>query len=136
MNALQGRSLLHMSLCFSLLAALTACGGGRNSTAPTYTLGGTISGLTVSGLVLANGSATLNIDAGATTFTIAASLMPGSPYDVTIKTLPVGFSCLLANGAGTANSNVQNVAITCTPLTYSLGGSIQGLNSKGLVLAN
>ena len=103
---------------------------------PRYTVGGTISGLTVSGLVLANGTATLNIDAGATTFTFTAWLKPGSAYKVTIKTLPVGFSCLLANGAGTANSNVQNVAIACTPLTYSLGGSIQGLNSKGLVLAN
>ena len=101
-----------------------------------YTVGGTISGLTVGSLVLANGGATLNIDGGATTFTFAASVTPGSTYNVTIKTMPMGFSCLLANGAGTANSNVQNVAITCTPLTYSLGGSIQGLNSKGLVLAN
>jgi len=121
-------------------------GSGTMDTAPVtnialscearYTIGGTISGLTVGRLILANGSATLNIDAGATTFTFAASLTPGSAYNVTIKTMPVGFSCLLGNGAGTANSNVQNVAITCTPLTYSLGGSLQGLNSKGLVLAN
>jgi len=104
--------------------------------APRYSVGGTVSGLTVSGLVLANDSATLNIDAGASTFTFATALTPGSAYNVTIKTTPLGFSCVLANGTGTANANVQNVAITCTPLSYSLGGSIQGLNSKGLVLAN
>jgi len=124
-----------MILAPSLIAG---CGGGGGGTpAPTmYTLGGTVSGLTVGGLVLANGSATLPIGSGATSFTFSSALPAGSAYAVTVKTSPTGFSCTVTNGSGTASANVQNVAVSCQALTYTLGGAIQGLISKGLVLAN
>jgi hypothetical protein len=104
----------------------------------TYTVGGTISGLTQSGLVLANGASTLTVAANATTFTMPTEVASGSSYDVTVQTQPSGETCSVANGSGTMGSaNVTNVAVTCaTAQTYTVGGTISGLTQSGLVLAN
>jgi hypothetical protein len=102
----------------------------------TYTVGGSISGLTLAGLVLANGSATFSPAANATSFTFPVGLPTGATYAVVVKTQPAGKVCSVANGAGTiASSNVSNVSVTCTT-TYSIGGSVTGLTGSGLVLQN
>src|SRR5579862_7551030 len=61
---------------------LTACSGGSSSMPPpaTYTVGGSISGLTAAGLVLGNGSDSYAAGANATTFTFATALQSGSSY--------------------------------------------------------
>ena len=104
----------------------------------TFNVGGTISGLTVSGLVLANGSDTLSVPAGASTFTMPAGVAYGSSYKVTVATQPTGLTCDVANGAGTvAAEAVTNIAVTCTDQALTVGGSISGLGSAtGLVLMN
>jgi hypothetical protein len=102
-----------------------------------FSLGGTVSGLTTSGLVLANGDQTVAVDASAATFTFAASVAKGSSYAVTVKTQPVGLACAVSEGTGTMpSSNVSTVAVSCTDQPFSLGGSISGLTTSGLVLAN
>jgi uncharacterized repeat protein (TIGR01451 family) len=59
----------------------------------------------------------------------------GASYNVTILSSPVGYSCLVTNGAGTMpNSNVTNVEVECTANTYALGGSVQNLIGSGLTL--
>ncbi len=104
---------------------------------PTYTIGGTITGLTGTGLVLQdNGGNNLSIPAGATSFTFSTPIPSGSTYSVTVLTQPTNptQTCVVTNGSGTANGNVTNVAVTCSTVTYTIGGTITGLTGTGLVL--
>jgi uncharacterized repeat protein (TIGR03803 family) len=119
--------------------ALCACSGGKNNTInQTYTVGGTINGLNALGLVLANGSDSLTVTAGAATFSMPTGLTSGKSYSVTVSTQPGGQTCTVANGTGTITSaNVANVVVTCSGQTYSIGGTIKGLsNNSGLVLGD
>lgn len=103
----------------------------------TFTVGGSITGLTGTGLVLANGADTLTVAANATGFTLPTAVAQGAAYTVTVKTQPTGNQCSLTQSSGTIGSaNVSNVAVACAALTHVLGGSISGLPSTGLVLAN
>ena len=128
-------------------ATLTACGssgssnsGSGSGTSPpadTVTLGGTVSGLSASGLVLANNGATVAVSSGATTFAFSASLTTGSTYAVTVQSAPSGQTCSVANGTGTAGTaDINNVVVTCAAMSFTVGGSIAGLNVRGLVLAD
>ena len=112
---------------------LLGCGGGSGSasspsggTPSSYTLGGSITGLTVSGLVLANGTSTLTPAASASTFTFSAALASGVSYNVTVQTQPAGEACTVTSGSGAiSNSSVTNVAVTCKPqeFAYAAGGN-------------
>jgi hypothetical protein len=108
-----------------------------------FTLGGTISGLTTSGLVLANGSDTLIVSANAASFTMPTTVNFGSAYTLTVQTQPTGLTCSFSTGgnvgvsAGTMPaSDVSNVALVCSPQSFALGGTVSGLSSGTLVLAN
>jgi 6-phosphogluconolactonase (cycloisomerase 2 family) len=106
------------------------CGAGA------YTIGGSVSGLTGSGLVLQNNGGN-NLPVSGTSFTFSTPVATGSPYAVTVLSQPTGQFCAVANGSGTvAVSNVTNVAVTCTTGSYTLGGTITGLSGAGLVLQN
>jgi N-acetylneuraminic acid mutarotase len=133
------------SIAGALVVALTlnGCGGGGSSygggggTPATYSVGGTITGLTAAGLQLANGSDTASPVAGTTSFTFASALTSGLGYTVTIKTQPSGETCKVSGGSGTVGeANVTSVQVRCVANTYSVGGAITGLWSSGLVLAN
>lgn len=114
------------SICF----ALSACGGGggssgsastsSNSGAASYTIGGTITGLNASGLVLQdNGGDALTLASGATSFTFTTAVAAGGNYAVTVQTQPSGENCTVTNATGAASANVTNVAITCSATTVS-----------------
>lgn len=91
---------------------LAACGGGGDSSTGSNTLGGTITGLTADGLVLANGSDTLSVAAGATRFTFDEGI--GSSYAVTVQTQPDGQTCQVSAGSSSASSgDVSSVSISC-----------------------
>ena len=102
-------------------------------TANTYTIGGTVSGLSASTSVklLDNGGNSLTVSAnGAFTFTTA--IASGSTYSVTVGTQPTGETCTVTNGSGTVGSaNVTNVAVACaTTKTFTIGGTVSGLNAS------
>jgi uncharacterized repeat protein (TIGR03803 family) len=100
-----------------------------------YNVGGTISGLASGGLVLANGSNTLPVSSGASGFTMPTAVAYTSTYVVTVQTQPTGLTCSVSHGAGTmGTSAVTDVAVTCSANTYTVGGTISGLNASGLVL--
>jgi 6-phosphogluconolactonase len=84
--------------------------------ARTYTLGGTVSGLTGTGLVLQNnGGDDLPIAANLP-FTFATPLADGSPYSVTVATPPGAPSqvCQIFNASGTINgADVTSVKVNC-----------------------
>ena len=80
-----------------------------------YIVGGSISGLTASGLTLKlNGATSKIIYSGSAAFTFSTALIAGSPYSVTIFQNPVNQTCAISNGEGTiGTSNVSNIAINC-----------------------
>jgi hypothetical protein len=128
--------------CPWILAGLVAACSSSNHyapppLAPTYSLGGTVSGLTASGLKLANGSDTLSVPSGATGFTMPTRLASGAAYSVTVQTQPTGQTCTVSNGSGTiGTANAANVVVACSETSNSLGGTVSGLTTSGLVLAN
>ncbi len=103
----------------------------------TYTIGGSVSGLTGTGLVLQdNGGSNLSVTANGS-FTFANSVASGAAYAVTVHTQPTNpaQTCTVTNGIGTATANVTNVSVACTSApTYSVGGTVSGLSGTGLVL--
>jgi hypothetical protein len=107
------------------------------ATSPQYRVGGTVSGLAGSGLAVSLNGDPLSISANGT-FEFPNRLDSGSTYNVTVSAQPTNPSqeCTVANGTGTiAGSDVTNVSVTCTTLTFSVGGSIVGLAGSGLVLS-
>jgi hypothetical protein len=130
-------------LILSVTAILAGCGGGgsaattQNQTPTTYTIGGSVSGLTGSGLVLQNsGGNNLSVTANGN-FTFSTAITSGAAYSVTVQTQPSNptQNCMVTNGSGTANANVTNVQVSCTT-QYTIGGSVSGLSGSGLVLQN
>jgi DNA-binding beta-propeller fold protein YncE len=107
----QRRNGLAFLITCATVVALASCGGGSSDDTTAYTLAGTVSGLSTSGLVLANGSSTQAVASGATSFTFSDS-MTGS-YSVSVATQPDGQTCVVSNGSGSGGSNVSSVVITC-----------------------
>jgi hypothetical protein len=101
-----------------------------------YTIAGTVSGLSGSGLVLQNNGTDDLTVSGNGTFTFATAVAAGSAYSVTVKTQPSNpaQTCSVGNAAGVANANVTNVNVTCSTVTYTIGGTLSGLTSSTLVL--
>ena len=80
---------------------------------PTYSVGGTVSGLSGSVVLQDNGGDNLTVTANGP-FTFATKLAAGASYNVTVKTQPSGQTCTVASGTGTIGSaNVTNVAVSC-----------------------
>ena len=81
-----------------------------------YTLGGSISGLTASGLVLANGKSQVKPDANSTKFVFPITVGDGSLYTVNVVQNPSGLACTVSNAVGTmGSSNNETVVVNCVP---------------------
>lgn len=80
-----------------------------------YTVGGTVTGLAAGKQVVLsqNGTQTATVTANGT-FQFGIALISGVAYNVTVATQPTGQNCTVVNAKGSANSNVKNVAVTCT----------------------
>ena len=140
--ARHARSIGVAALCL----ALAACGGSGNpdTTAtvtpaptpptPTYTVGGTLSGLeSGTSVTLSN---TVNHDAVAVssngTFTFPTALASGGTWNVVVNTQPTNQTCAVTNYQGSVtNADVTNIAVTCSPTTYTLNGAVTGALASG-----
>jgi len=92
---------------------LTACDGGGGTTVPTYTVGGTVSGLSGTLVLQNNGGDDLTIASNGA-FTFATPLANSASYDVTILTSPINQNCTCTNGTGIiCEANVSDVEVTC-----------------------
>src|SRR6185436_8729115 len=92
----------------------------------TYKVGGTVSGLLGTGLVVRNGSDSIAIGANGT-FTFATPVPSGAPYAVVVFTNPTAptQTCAVSNAGGNVgSSDVTNVSIKCG---YTIGGTVTGL---------
>jgi hypothetical protein len=108
-------------------------------TPKTYTIGGTVSGLTSSPVTLLdNGADSLTVSANGK-FTFATKIASGSTYKVTVGTQPTGETCTVTGGSGTVGTaNVTTVKVACTSNsgTFSIGGTVSGLKSNSVTLLN
>ena len=112
---------LPVTLLILILAGCGGGGGGGGTTPPpgttTYTIGGSVTGPSGTGLVLQNnGGNNLTINALGS-FTFATPIASGGAYSVTVFTQPTNpaQTCTVTNGSGTvASVNITNVAVNCT----------------------
>src|SRR5690348_1952202 len=104
---------------------------------PTFTVGGTVSGLSGTVVLQDNGADDLTVTANGP-FTFATALAPGAAYAVTVKTNPAGQTCTVSNGSGTMGSaNVTNVAVSCSANpTFTVGGTVSGLSGTVVLQDN
>jgi hypothetical protein len=109
-------------------AALSLNRSPASSTSPSFTIGGSVSDLWTSGLVLQNNSGeevTLTPNLGSEVkFTFPTKV---GAYAVTIKTQPLATNCTVTKGSGTATANVADVSINCIT---NIGGGILKLLSN------
>jgi len=110
------------------MAAISACGGGGGGgdeglvpgpppPAPSFSIGGTVTGLAGTGLVLRDQSGEdLAISANGA-FTFQARVGTGLTYEVSIRTQPMSDPaqhCTVSNGQGTVGSApVTNISVQC-----------------------
>ena len=103
----------------------------------TYSVGGTVSGLSGTVVLQDNGGDDLSVSrTGA--FTFATRLATGAGYKVTVKSSPSGQSCSVSGGTGTVGSaNVtERRGQLHQPSTYSVGGSVSGLSGAVVLQDN
>ncbi|HTW75619.1 MAG TPA: kelch repeat-containing protein [Steroidobacteraceae bacterium] len=95
---------------------LTACGGSSTSTTrspTTYSVGGTLSGMSGTIVLQNNGTDTLTLtNDGA--FAFSTTLAPNSAYSVTVVTQPIDQTCSVSDGSGTLSASIDDVAVICT----------------------
>ena len=104
-----------------------------------YSVGGNVSGLSGTGLVLQNNTGDDLAVAADGSFTFATALADGSAYAVTVLTQPTGpaQTCTVGSGSGTlTGTNVTNVSVVCVTTTFTVGGTVSGLTGSGLMLQN
>ncbi len=103
-----------------LAAVLSGCHGNTvqgTPTAtpppPTYSIGGSIAGLSGMVVLQDNGGDKLSLSSNGP-FNFDVTLQPNSPYRVTIATQPANQVCSVSHGSGTATASVTNVTVVCS----------------------
>ena len=101
------------------VASLVGCGGTDGS----HFISGTLTGLTTSGLVLANGSDTIALSSGATIFRLPTKVASGTAYSVTVKEQPTNRDqvCNVSNGSGYVIGNdITTVIVSCRATQWNV----------------
>src|SRR5690606_16375914 len=101
-----------------------------------FSIGGRVSGLEGTGLVLRNnGGDDLAVDSNGA-FEFDTPIPSGATYDVTIAAQPSGptQTCTVTNGSGTVGGGaVTSIEVDCVTVEYTVGGTVTGLAGSGLV---
>ena len=69
-------------------------------------------------------------------FAFTTALSSGSQYVVSVGSQPTGQDCVVSAGSGTVSgAAINNVSVICTPMNYTIGGSVTDLLAgRSLVL--
>jgi len=101
-----------------------------------YTVGGSVSGLSGSAVLKDNNGDNLTVSANGS-FTFATAVASGSPYSVSVFSHPASQSCSIASASGTISAaNITNVFVTCATNTYTIGGTVTGLSGSVVLQDN
>jgi hypothetical protein len=137
--------LINHLVATTLIMLLTACGGGGGGDGGsvgvdvvTYTVGGSVSGLTGTLVLRNNGGDALTRSSNGS-FTFATPINDGASYSVTVASQPAGQSCSVSSGSGTVSGgNVTSITVSCVDTgvaSYTVGGTLSGLTGS-VVLRN
>jgi Kelch motif len=106
-----------------LANVLSGCGGSSDDvststpitpvTPSTYSIGGTIAGLSGTVVLEDNGADKIAFSSNGS-FTFDVTLQPNTPYAVTVATQPSNQVCTVNHGSGTATAAVTNVTVVCS----------------------
>ena len=113
---------------------LASCGGGGGGNggggpAPTYAVGGTVSGLQGVAVLRNNGGDDLTVSSNGA-FQFATTQGDGTAFAITVATQPgsPAQTCTVANGTGmVAGADAHSATVTCTTNTYYINPNINGL---------
>ncbi len=116
-------------------ASTQDAGADAGPVAVTFSVGGTISGLSANGLVLQNnGGDDLAVAAGKVKFKFQTELVNEAAYTVTVKQQPAGLECVVTLGHGKiTNAKVKDVAVTCSVPPINLWTWLGGTTSTDAV---
>ena len=136
--------------CLFALLSLVGCGGGSSSgtSSPnagsnagnesnpvlTYSIGGTISGLTGTVVMQINGGNDLSVSKDGP-FQFPAAMASGASYQVSVLTPPTNQICTVSNASGTVTANVTDVDVICIE-QYTIGGAVSGLTGSVVLQDN
>lgn len=125
-------SYVSAAAALGLAVLLAACGGKAQFTVQgviTNSAGSVVS-LANSGLILGNGSDTVSVPAGATSFAFPKQIDYGTDYNIVVKQNPAHMNCTVSGASGSAGHTVAiQAAVICVQNTYSLGGQFTGLTA-------
>ena len=87
----------------------------------TVSIGGSVAGLDSGDTLILrnNGADQLNLTEDGS-FVFANEINEGSSYDVTIFSAPSGKFCILTDGQGTANTDINNISVDCVPVAIGV----------------
>ena len=145
------------NICTYLDSVDAASPTSQNQLCDGTAIGGTVSGLTGTGLILLDNGGDQLTTLTNGSFTFPTPILIGNTYNVTVGTEPPGQSCTVSggdngSGGGTVTAggplNITSVIVTCTYSSgdsggnggnnsgqfYSVGGQTSGLTGTGLVL--
>ena len=125
-----------------LMLVVAGCGGsgggGGTITPPpgSFTIGGQVTGLTGTGLVLEdNGGNDLPVQTSGS-FAFTTQVASGGTYKVTVKKQPAGPTeiCDVTNGMGVADGTVANVLVKCAPPSHAWAwmGGAEAISNPGV----
>jgi hypothetical protein len=102
------------------------------------TIGGSVTGLLGSNLVLRNNGTDDLLITEPGPFTFETSLLDGVPYEVSVAAQPLNPSqtCSVGMGTGVTDSvDVTDVAVTCETTSYTIGGTLVGLAGSQITVS-
>ncbi|MDO8519813.1 MAG: hypothetical protein Q7T11_06585 [Deltaproteobacteria bacterium] len=119
-----------MSNKFYIISAaiLLATCGTDTTGETTYTVGGTVTGLSGTVVLQNNAGDDLSLTADGS-FNFATEGADESAYDVTVLTQPATQTCTVSDGSGTIDgADVTGVSVVCSEDAYTVGGTVTGLS--------
>ena len=112
--------------------ALAGCSGGGGGGGARHAIGGTVSGLTGTVVLVLSGVEQLSITSDGP-FTFSTTFRPGRTYVVNVVSQPAGLVCNVQNGGGKMPAaDVTDIVVNCGPPVVqeeyrAIGGTISGL---------